>query len=78
MTWFILGSKYYVLVGATPAKACPQPRLLQDTSNDNNIDESQNASVENEFGGGTFAFTSSHDLSENNGVCKNSTEFTRL
>ena len=36
----------------------------------------QNPSVEDEFGGGTFTFTSAHDPSESNGVYKNSTEFT--
>ena len=68
MTWFILGSKHYAFAGATPPEACPQPRLHQDTSNENDTHESQNAGVENEFGGGTFNFMSSHDSSEDNGV----------
>ena len=39
-------------------------------------DESQNASVENEFRGGTFTFTSNHNPSENVGIHKNNAEFT--
>ena len=49
---------------------------MQDPDNDHNTDESQDASIENEYGGATFTFTSSHDPSENIGVYKNNTEFT--
>ena len=75
MTWFILSSNHSGFEDVTPPEKCPQPRLLED-SDKHNTDESQNASVENEFRGGTFTFTSNHDPSENAGVHKNNAEFT--
>ena len=74
MTWLVANHPAYADV--TPPKDCPQPRLLADSPNENNTDASQNPSVEEEFGGGSFTFTSSHDPSENTGVYRDSTEFT--
>jgi len=77
MTWFIRASNHYAFADVTPPEDCPQPRMLQDKeANENNTDESQNPGVEDEYGGGTFTFTSSHDPSENTGVYRNSTDFT--
>ena len=76
MTSFIHSSWHDGFQDVTPPEQCPQPRLLQDPDNDHNTDESQDASIENEYGGATFTFTSSHDPSENIGVYKNNTEFT--
>ena len=76
MTWFIHSSGHEGFQDVTPPEQCPQPRLLQDPDNDYNTDESQDASIENEYGGATFTLTSSHDRSENIGVYKNNTEFT--
>ncbi len=76
MTWFIKESNHYGYRDVIPPEDCPQPRILTDKENDSNTDVAQNPSVEDEFGGGTFTFTSAHDPSESNGVYKNSTEFT--
>ena len=57
MTWFIYSSGHEGFQDVTPPEQCPQPRLLQDLDNDHNIDESQDASIENEYGGATFTFT---------------------
>ena len=49
---------------------------MEDEENNSNTDTSQNKRVENEFGGGTFTFTSSQDPTENTGVYRDNTEFT--
>ena len=60
----------------TPPEKCPPPRVLADYPNQNNTDESQDPSVENQFGGGTHTFTSAHDPQENTGVCQDTTGST--
>ena len=57
-----------LLLGVTPPEECPQPRLLEDPENYSNTDVSLNLSIENEFGGGTFTFTSAHDPIKSSGV----------
>ncbi len=77
MTWFVLASNHSAFADVTPPEDCPKPRVLQDKEeNENNTDESQNEEVGNEYGSGTFTFTSTHDPSKNTGVYRNSTDFT--
>ena len=76
ITWLIKVAKHPAYVDLTPPDDCPAPNMLDQEGNQHNTDESQNPSVEDQFSGGTFTFTSPHDPTENNGVYRDNEDFT--
>lgn len=76
ITWLIKVAKHHAYVDLTPPDDCPAPNMLDQEGNQHNTDESQNPSVEDQFSGGTFTFTSPHDPTENNGVYRDNEDFT--
>ena len=67
-------SKHHVYIGLTSPEDCPHLRILRDKPNESNTDVHQNPSLENEFGGDTFTFTSAHHPSESIGLYQNNTD----
>jgi hypothetical protein len=76
MTWLVKVSGHNGFVGVTLPEECPHLRILSKKSNECNTDKSVNADVKNQYKGGKYTYSSTHDQSENTGVYKTNTEFT--
>ena len=50
--------------------------MLDQEGNQYNTDEPQNPSIEDQFSGGTYTFTSPRDPTENNSVYRENEDFT--
>ena len=75
MTWFIKQSGHRGFKDVTVPEECPQPKLVEDKKN--NEDTEMNPTVEKQFDGGTYYFSSAHSPSEDTGTCTTQAEFTK-
>ncbi len=65
LTWFVKESGHPGYTNTSISDDCPQPLLVKDTKARNNTDDPTNETVEANFEGGTYFFSSAQDPSEN-------------
>jgi hypothetical protein len=68
ITWFIQESGHPGYNKISIPKDCPQPLLVEDPETRNNTDDPANATLEANYEGGTFVFSSAQDPSEDTSV----------
>jgi hypothetical protein len=68
ITWFIQESGHPGYTKISVPKDCPQPLLVEDPETRNNTDDPANATLEANYEGGTFVFSSAQDPSADTSV----------
>ena len=75
LTWFVKESGHPGYTNTSIPEDCPQPFLVEDPGARNNTDDPTNETVEANFEGGTYFFSSPQDPSENTSVYGSSDRF---
>ncbi len=75
LTWFVKESGHSGYLNTSVPKECPQSILIEDTSTRNNIYNSANKTVEANYEGGTYYFSTAQDPSQNTSLYGSSDKF---
>ena len=75
ITWFIQKSGHPGFKKILITKDCTQPLLVEDPETRNNTDDPDNATLEANYEGGTFVFSSAQDPSEDTSVFGSTDKF---
>ncbi len=76
LTWFVKESGHPGYTNTSIPEDCPQPLLVGDPEAKNNTNNLTNETVEANFEGGTYFFSSTQDPSENTSVYCSTDRFT--
>ena len=76
LSWFIQKSGHSGYKNVVVPNEIPQPKLVEDKQGDNNTDKAVNAKLENQYGGGTYYFSSAQDPTEKTACYDTSSDFT--
>ena len=78
MTWFIQESGHPGYESVTVPEECPKPTLVrEETDKQNTVDDPVDETIENEFDGGTYYFSSANDPSTDTGIHDTHLKFTK-
>jgi hypothetical protein len=75
LTWFVKESGHPGYTNTSIPEDCQQPLLVKDPEARNNTNDPTNETVEADFEGGTYFFSSAQDLSENTSVYGSTNRF---
>ncbi len=75
ITWFIEESGHPGYNKTSIPKDCPQPLLVENPETRNNTDDPANVTLEANYEGGTFVFSSAQDSSEDTSVYGSTEKF---
>ncbi len=75
LTWFVKESGHPGYTNASIMEDCPQPLLVEDSEARNNTNDPTNETVEANFEGETYFFSSTQDPSENTSLYGSSDRF---
>jgi hypothetical protein len=78
LTWFVKESGHPGFTNTSIPEDCPQPLLVEDPKAKNNTNDPTNETVEPNFEGGTYFFSSAQDPSENTSLYDSTDRFALM
>ena len=76
LSWFIQKSGHPGYKDVVVPDEIPQPKVVEDKQGHNNTDKAVNARLENQYGGGTYYFSSAQDPTEKTACYDTPSDFT--